>query len=77
MLTQPYHASIVCCGDWESSWSTYIPSPPPALQHRPEDIDKRAADMYSFALILWEIATTKVPFAGLSPMQVGIKVHMH
>lgn len=46
----------------------------PALQHRPEDIDKRAADMYSFAVILWEIATNKVPFSGLSPMHVGIKV---
>ena len=47
------------------------------LQHRPEDVDKRAADMYSFAVILWEIATNKVPFAGLSPMNIGIKVHVH
>ena len=30
--------------------------------------------MYSFAVILWELATGKVPFAGLSPMHVGIKV---
>ena len=44
------------------------------LQHRPSDVDKRAADMYSFAVILWEVATGKVPFAGLSPMHVGIKV---
>ena len=45
-----------------------------ALQHRPEDVDKRAADMYSYAVILWEIATNKIPFAGLSPMNIGIKV---
>lgn len=30
--------------------------------------------MYSFAVILWEIATGKVPFTGLSPMHVGVKV---
>ena len=30
--------------------------------------------MYSFAVILWEIATGKIPFQGLSPMLVGIKV---
>ena len=44
------------------------------LGHRPEEVDRRACDMYSFAIILWEIATGKIPFLGLSPMQVGIKV---
>lgn len=31
--------------------------------------------MYSFAVILWEISTGKIPFQGLSPMLVGIKVN--
>ncbi len=47
-----------------------------ALQHKPDDYDKRTADMYSYAIILWEIATGKIPFAGLAPMHVGIKVRL-
>ena len=45
-----------------------------ALQRRSEDIDKRAANMYSFAVVLWEISTGKVPFAGMSAMHAGLKV---
>ena len=45
------------------------------LQRRPDEIDKRASDMYSFAVILWEITTGKKPYAGLSPMMAGFKVN--
>ena len=45
-----------------------------ALQRRPEDIDRKAAHMYSFAMMLWEIASGKVPFGGISPMRAGIMV---
>lgn len=47
---------------------------PEVLTHRPEDIDRRAGDMYSFAIILWEVSTSKIPFDGLSPMCAGIKI---
>ncbi|XP_019853553.1 PREDICTED: integrin-linked protein kinase-like [Amphimedon queenslandica] len=47
---------------------------PELLQKRPDEVDKRAADMYSFAVILWEIATGKIPYAGLSPMMAGFKI---
>ena len=47
---------------------------PTALQRRPDDIDRKAAHMYSFAMILWEIASGKVPFEGISPMRAGIMV---
>lgn len=45
-----------------------------ALQRRPDDINTRAADMWSFAILLWELETREVPFAELSAMEVGMKV---
>ena len=45
-----------------------------ALQKRPEDINARAADMWSFAILLVELETREVPFADLSPMEIGMKV---
>ncbi|KFD49115.1 hypothetical protein M514_10057 [Trichuris suis] len=47
---------------------------PEALQKRFSDINSRAADMWSFAMILWELCTREVPFADLSPMQTGMKI---
>jgi len=48
-----------------------------ALQRPFSDINQRAADMWSFAVLLWELATREVPFAELSPMEVGMKVCMY
>ena len=47
-----------------------------ALQKAPEDMNVRAADMWSFAILLWELVTREVPFAGLTPMEIGMKVHV-
>ena len=44
------------------------------MNNAPETCDQRAADMWSFAIILWELATREVPFADLSPMEMGMKV---
>jgi integrin-linked kinase len=30
--------------------------------------------MWSFAIVLWELATRNVPFADLTPMEAGMKV---
>lgn len=46
----------------------------PALQKRPEDINRRSADMWSFSVLLWELVTREVPFADLSHMEIGMKV---
>lgn len=51
--------------------------PFPALQKRPEDINRRSADMWSFAVLLWELVTREVPFADLSHMEIGMKVNWH
>lgn len=39
-----------------------------------ESFGFQAADMWSFAVLLWELATRQVPFADLSPMEAGLKV---
>lgn len=51
--------------------------PLPALQKRPEEINRRSADMWSFAVLLWELVTREVPFADLSHMEIGMKVNRH
>lgn len=48
---------------------------PEALQRKPADINLRAADMWSYSVLLWELATREVPFADMSPMEVGMKVY--
>jgi hypothetical protein len=47
---------------------------PSALQKKPEEINVRAADMWSYAILLWELATREVPFADIPPMELGMKV---
>lgn len=47
---------------------------PEILNNAPETCDQRAADMWSFAIILWELATREVPFADLTPMEMGMKI---
>ena len=47
---------------------------PEMLRKKQSDVNIKAADMWSFAVILWELATRNVPFADLSPMEAGMKV---
>ena len=49
---------------------------PEALTKAPKDINGRAADMWSFAILLWELASREVPFPDLSPMEIGMKVRL-
>ncbi|XP_045463350.1 integrin-linked protein kinase [Harmonia axyridis] len=47
---------------------------PEALQKKVTDRNWEASDMWSFAILLWELATREVPFADQSPMEVGMKI---
>ncbi|XP_014675805.1 PREDICTED: integrin-linked protein kinase-like [Priapulus caudatus] len=47
---------------------------PEALQKKQDDINVRASDMWSFAILLWELATREVPFSDMSPMEIGMKI---
>ncbi|KAG7296300.1 hypothetical protein JYU34_021430 [Plutella xylostella] len=47
---------------------------PEALLKAPGKRNAEAADMWSLAVLLWELATREVPFADLSPMECGMKI---
>ncbi|XP_063363312.1 integrin-linked protein kinase isoform X1 [Cydia amplana] len=47
---------------------------PEALQRPRGKRNAEACDMWSFAVLLWELATREVPFADLSPMECGMKI---
>lgn len=47
---------------------------PDALQKKQEDINVKAADMWSYGILLWELATREVPFSDLSPMETAMKI---
>lgn len=44
------------------------------MNKNPEEVDQRSADMWSFAIVLWEMTTREVPFVDMPPMEVGMKV---
>ncbi|XP_049874595.1 integrin-linked protein kinase [Pectinophora gossypiella] len=47
---------------------------PEALMKPAAKRNWEAADMWSFAVLLWELATREIPFADLSPMECGMKI---
>lgn len=49
---------------------------PEALTKKPSERNLEACDMWSFAVLLWELATREVPFADMTPMEIGMKISL-
>jgi len=47
---------------------------PEALKKNPGEMNSRAADMWSYAVMLWEMSMREVPFGDLSPMEAGMRI---
>ena len=47
---------------------------PETLQRKRGDRNWEACDMWSFAIVLWELTTREVPFDDLLPMECGMRI---
>jgi serine/threonine-protein kinase TNNI3K len=44
---------------------------PEIINHKPYD---NKADVFSFAIVLWELSTSKVPYDNMTPLQAALGV---
>ena len=63
---------------YEPAWMAPELLAPPSENPKQQfgEVDRKKADMWSFAIVLWEMVTREVPFAEYSPMQQGLKIAM-
>lgn len=47
---------------------------PEALQRKRSERNWEATDMWSFAIVVWELMTREIPFVDLSPMECGMRI---
>ncbi|XP_037482594.1 serine/threonine-protein kinase STY8-like [Triticum dicoccoides] len=58
-------------GDMTSENGTYRWIAPEVINHKSYD---HKADVFSFAIVLWELVTSKVPYENLTPLQAALSV---
>ncbi|XBJ06252.1 hypothetical protein VPH35_024900 [Triticum aestivum] len=58
-------------GDMTSENCTYRWMAPEVINHKSYD---HKADVFSFAIVLWELVTSKVPYENLTPLQAALSV---
>jgi len=58
-------------GDMTAETGTYRWMAPEVINHKPYD---HKADVFSFAIVLWELVTSKIPYENLTPLQAALSV---
>ncbi|RLM74423.1 serine/threonine-protein kinase STY8-like isoform X1 [Panicum miliaceum] len=58
-------------GDMTAETGTYRWMAPEVINHYPYD---HRADVFSFAIVLWELVTSKIPYENLTPLQAALGV---
>ncbi|XP_006653907.1 serine/threonine-protein kinase STY8-like [Oryza brachyantha] len=58
-------------GDMTAETGTYRWMAPEVINHKPYD---HKADIFSFAIVLWELVTSKIPYENLTPLQAALGV---
>ncbi|CAO2205429.1 unnamed protein product [Urochloa humidicola] len=58
-------------GQMTAETGTYRWMAPEIINHKPYD---NKADVFSFAIVLWELATSKVPYDNMTPLQAALGV---
>ncbi|RLM62148.1 hypothetical protein C2845_PM14G00240 [Panicum miliaceum] len=58
-------------GQMTAETGTYRWMAPEIINHKPYD---NKADVFSFAIVLWELSTSKVPYDNMTPLQAALGV---
>lgn len=62
---------IETTGHMTAETGTYRWMAPEVIEHKPYD---EKADVFSFAVVLWELLTCKVPYSDMTPLQAAVGV---